>query len=49
MKEIAIGIVAALFFAFTFILNHSMELEGGAGYGAPHCAISLCYPFYSSL
>ncbi|MEK4228127.1 DMT family transporter [Solibacillus sp. FSL H8-0538] len=30
MKEIAIGIVAALFFAFTFILNHSMELEGGS-------------------
>lgn len=30
MKEIAIGIVAALFFAFTFILNHSMELDGGS-------------------
>ena len=30
MKEILIGIVAALFFAVTFILNHSMELEGGS-------------------
>lgn len=30
MKEIMIGIVAALFFAFTFILNHSMELDGGS-------------------
>lgn len=28
--EIMIGIVAALFFAFTFILNHSMELDGGS-------------------
>ena len=30
MKEIGIGILAALFFAVTFILNHSMELEGGS-------------------
>ncbi|MBM7610648.1 drug/metabolite transporter (DMT)-like permease [Lysinibacillus composti] len=30
MKEIALGILAALFFAVTFILNHSMELEGGS-------------------
>lgn len=30
MKEIIIGIVAALFFAVTFVLNHSMELEGGS-------------------
>ncbi|MEO4053842.1 multidrug resistance efflux transporter family protein [Solibacillus sp. CAU 1738] len=30
MKEILIGVVAALFFAFTFILNHSMELDGGS-------------------
>ena len=30
MKEICIGILAALFFAVTFILNHSMELEGGS-------------------
>lgn len=30
MREILIGIIAALFFAFTFILNHSMELDGGS-------------------
>lgn len=30
MKEIALGILAALFFAVTFVLNHSMELEGGS-------------------
>jgi drug/metabolite transporter (DMT)-like permease len=30
MKEICIGIIAALFFAVTFVLNHSMELEGGS-------------------
>ena len=30
VKEIAIGILAAFFFGFTFILNHSMELEGGS-------------------
>lgn len=30
MKEIILGILAALFFAVTFILNHSMELEGGS-------------------
>ena len=30
MKEITLGVVSALFFAFTFILNHAMELEGGS-------------------
>lgn len=30
MKEILLGVVAALFFAVTFILNHAMELEGGS-------------------
>ena len=30
MKEIAIGLLSALFFAFTFILNHAMELDGGS-------------------
>lgn len=30
MTEIIIGIIAALFFAFTFILNHAMELDGGS-------------------
>ena len=30
MKPILIGIVAALFFSFTFVLNRSMELAGDA-------------------
>ncbi|MEG0260526.1 MAG: multidrug resistance efflux transporter family protein [Lysinibacillus sp.] len=30
MKEIALGIIASLFFAVTFILNHSMEMDGGS-------------------
>ncbi|SOC10827.1 putative multidrug resistance efflux transporter [Ureibacillus xyleni] len=30
MKEIIIGILASVFFAVTFILNRSMELEGGS-------------------
>ena len=30
MKEIALGILASVFFAVTFILNHSMELDGGS-------------------
>ena len=30
MREIIIGVVSALFFAFTFILNHAMELDGGS-------------------
>jgi drug/metabolite transporter (DMT)-like permease len=30
MKEIALGILASMFFAVTFILNRSMELSGGS-------------------
>lgn len=30
MTEIVIGLLAALFFAVTFILNHAMELDGGS-------------------
>ena len=30
MKEIILGILASVFFAVTFILNRSMELEGGS-------------------
>ena len=30
MKELLLGVVSALFFAFTFILNHAMELDGGS-------------------
>lgn len=30
MKEILLGLLAALFFAVTFVLNHMMELDGGS-------------------
>lgn len=30
MRPILIGLLAALFFSFTFVLNRSMELEGGS-------------------
>ncbi|MEJ8547908.1 DMT family transporter [Brevibacillus borstelensis] len=30
MKAIVLGIVASFFFAFTFVLNRAMELEGGS-------------------
>ena len=30
MKAIIFGIISALFFAVTFVLNHSMELDGGS-------------------
>ncbi|HLS59711.1 MAG TPA: multidrug resistance efflux transporter family protein, partial [Virgibacillus sp.] len=30
MRAILIGIIAALFFSVTFILNRSMELAGGS-------------------
>ena len=30
MKPILLGIFAAFFFAFTFVLNHAMELSGGS-------------------
>lgn len=30
MKEILLGVLASLFFAVTFILNHAMELSGGS-------------------
>lgn len=30
LAEIWLGVIAALFFAFTFILNHAMEMDGGS-------------------
>ena len=30
MKAIVIGILASFFFAFTFVLNRAMDLEGGS-------------------
>lgn len=40
MRPIILGIFAAFFFAFTFVLNRGMELEGGAGFGALHSVSS---------
>lgn len=45
MKEILIGIIAALFFAFTFILNHSMELDGGSWLWSASLRYFLCCHF----
>ena len=45
MKEIALGIIAALFFAFTFILNHSMELEGGSWLWSSSLRYFFMFPF----
>lgn len=33
MKELLLGIISSMFFAVTFILNRSMELDGAAGCG----------------
>lgn len=30
MKELMLGILASLFFAVTFVLNHAMEMDGGS-------------------
>ncbi|MFC7686132.1 multidrug resistance efflux transporter family protein [Ureibacillus sp. GCM10028918] len=45
MKEIAIGIIASLFFAVTFILNHSMELEGGSWLWSSSLRFFFMLPF----
>lgn len=34
VRPIILGVFAAFFFAFTFVLNRAMELEGEAGSGA---------------
>lgn len=49
MREILLGILASLFFAVTFILNRSMEVSGGAGFGALLFVTFLWSHFYSSL
>lgn len=45
MKEITLGILAALFFAVTFILNHSMELEGGSWLWSSSLRYFFMFPF----
>ncbi|WP_100372363.1 DMT family transporter [Bacillus sp. FJAT-45037] len=45
MKEIAIGIVASMFFAVTFILNRSMDLAGGSWYWSSSLRFLFMFPF----
>ena len=45
-KAFSLGLLAAFFFSFTFILNSQMNILGEAGYGAPLLDIYLCYLFY---
>ena len=42
MKEIALGILASLFFAVTFILNHAMEMQGGSWLWSASLRYFLC-------
>ncbi|MDT8858667.1 multidrug resistance efflux transporter family protein [Alkalihalobacillus sp. MEB130] len=45
MKEIVIGILAAMFFAVTFILNRSMELSGGSWLWSSSLRFLFMLPF----
>ncbi|WP_096201708.1 DMT family transporter [Bacillus sp. FJAT-45350] len=45
MKEIAIGILASMFFAVTFILNRSMELSGGSWVWSSSLRFLFMVPF----
>lgn len=46
MKAIAVGILASFFFAFTFVLNRSMDLGAGVGFGVHHYGITLWFQCY---
>ncbi|WP_077624016.1 DMT family transporter [Sediminibacillus massiliensis] len=45
MKEIIIGIIASMFFAVTFILNRSMELDGGSWLWSSSLRFLFMVPF----
>ncbi|MCP3027488.1 multidrug resistance efflux transporter family protein [Halobacillus sp. A5] len=45
MKEIIIGITASMFFAVTFILNRSMELDGGSWLWSSSLRFFFMLPF----
>ncbi|MET1031860.1 DMT family transporter [Domibacillus tundrae] len=47
MKEIAIGILASVFFAVTFILNRSMELSGGSWMWSASLRFFFMVPFFA--
>lgn len=45
MRPIILGIIAAFFFAFTFVLNRSMELEGGSWIWSASLRYAFMVPF----
>ncbi|MET3575485.1 multidrug resistance efflux transporter family protein [Bhargavaea ullalensis] len=45
MKEIALGVLASLFFAVTFVLNRSMELDGGSWMWSASLRFLFMVPF----
>ncbi|MEC2070425.1 DMT family transporter [Alkalihalophilus marmarensis] len=45
MKAILIGLLASVFFSLTFILNRSMELEGGSWYWSASLRFFFMVPF----
>ncbi|MFC7363603.1 MULTISPECIES: multidrug resistance efflux transporter family protein [Bhargavaea] len=45
MKEITLGILASLFFAVTFVLNRSMELDGGSWMWSASLRFFFMVPF----
>ncbi|WP_332695796.1 DMT family transporter [Halalkalibacter lacteus] len=45
MKELAIGVIASMFFAVTFILNRSMELSGGSWLWSSSLRFAFMIPF----
>lgn len=49
MKSILIGICAAFFFAFTFVLNASMELSGGSWIWSASLRFIFMVPFLLSI
>ncbi|WP_050181885.1 DMT family transporter [Domibacillus robiginosus] len=46
MKEIAIGLLASVFFAVTFVLNRSMELSGGSWMWSASLRFLFMLPFF---
>lgn len=46
MKEIAIGLLASVFFAVTFVLNRSMELSGGSWMWSASLRFFFMLPFF---
>ena len=49
MKAILIGVLAALFFAVTFVVNHMMANDGGSWYFSSSLRFIFMLPFYICL